>query len=69
MILCRWMLFAFALAVGAAVVVTVRPLLAPDTLTPDERRQRAAEYFPGWHSMFACAQGEHGQGGEADPGG
>ena len=53
MILCRWILFAFALAVGAAVVVTVRSLPAPDTLTPDERRERAAEFFPGWHAMCA----------------
>ena len=66
MILCRWMLFVFVVAVGAAVVVTVRPLPATDTLTLDERPERAAEFFPGWHSMFACAQGEHGQG-AADP--
>ena len=68
MILCRWMLFAFVLAVGAAVAVTVGSPPMTDTLALDERRERAAEYFPGWHPMFACAQDEQGQG-EADPGG
>ena len=50
---CRWMLFAIVLAVGAAVAVTVGFPPATDTLTPDERRERAAEFFPGWHAMCA----------------
>ena len=68
MILCRWMLFAIVLAVSAAVAVTVGSPPATDTFTPDEWRDRAAQYFPGWHAMFARAQDGHGQG-EADPGG
>ena len=66
MILCRWILTPSVLATAAVVGLTIESPPATDALTSEQWRERAAEYFPGWHAMFARAQDGHGQG-EADP--
>ena len=49
MILCRWILTPSVLATAAVVGLTIEFPPATDALTSEQWRERAAEYFPGWH--------------------
>ena len=46
----RWILTASVLVV-AVVGLTIGSLPAPDVLTGEQWRDRAADYFPGWTRM------------------
>ena len=48
MILFRSILTALVLAASATVGSTGEPPPRSDTLTPAEREERAAQFFPGW---------------------
>ena len=50
----RWSLTASVLVV-AVVGLTIGSPPAPDALTPEQWRERAAEYFPGWQPVHCMA--------------
>ena len=56
MILFRSILTALVLAASATVGSTGEPPPRSDTLTPAEREERAAQFFPGWPSCSRSAR-------------